>query len=112
MAIRDCIRGFALDPYSIRDAARDAAVSNSWRTDADLKGYGMRQFNLCIRYNSKNEFGAYRGRTSYVLLVRDGKVVDVEPSKDECSDSNRVTMWLPLPEIPNLASSLFSHLNQ
>lgn len=57
------------DPYSVRDAG----ISRPRQEFAGLIWGGMRE-GVCVRFNSKNSFGAYIGLTTSLVIFRDGKV--------------------------------------
>jgi len=96
--IREYLRGNLRDPYSIRDAA----ISNSWRTDVFFGRVGNRHIFVCARFNSKNRFGAYAGRSDVAYLIVDGKILDQEYESPACAEPTRVKTWMPFPEIMNI----------
>lgn len=75
------------DPYSIRDAEISQFVPATSGPDG----------NICVRANAKNGFGAYTGRTNWLIAVSGGKAVNAWEGHAHCAHPQ--IKWQPFPEI-------------
>jgi hypothetical protein len=83
-------RTFLKDPYSVRDAE----ISSIFTVNA--KGYQV----VCVKFNSKNGFGAYEGRETGGIGVVNGQLTGYLENTAECL--NPALRWYPFPETNKL----------
>jgi len=96
--LREFVKANFYDPFTIKDAA----ISNSWRTDRNFALVGNRHVVVCARFNTKNRAGAYMGRMYAAFVIIDDKIAEVEYGAPNCFDPMRVKTWGPFPEIMNI----------
>jgi len=82
------VRESFFDPYSIRDAAITEPAMSTYA--------GLPAWSVCIRVNAKNRMGAYTGRKSTAIYIRNGQVVG---SDETCLISGTQR---PFPELESL----------
>ncbi|WP_156418517.1 hypothetical protein [Aureimonas sp. D3] len=90
--MRDSLR----DPYSVRDAE----ISNVF----ELKSVGSQpDQHVCVKGNTRNGFGAYTGRQTYLVYLRNGVAFGVNQDIFAQSLCNRVGGYRPFTEVRRLS---------
>ncbi|RVH25072.1 hypothetical protein [Sinorhizobium meliloti] len=87
--IKAKLRTVLLDPYSIGDAEISEPT-------AIYAGMGNHLPGVCIRFNAKNQYGAYDGLKTYAVSFKNGQAFHALPPMYR--DCTKVT-WRPFPEI-------------
>ncbi len=92
-AIVQAARSYLKDPYSIRDAEISSEVMLDRRTNTT---------SVCVRYNSKNGFGAYAGRSTTAVRLINSVPVAAYEAQPACN--HPALRYYPFPEVKKLAN--------
>lgn len=79
------------DPYSIRDAQISFVVKPFPDQSIEL---------VCVRFNSKNSFGGYEGRTNMAVRVKNNQIIAYRQEDPVCYHPR--VKWFPFPEVKRL----------
>ncbi|MGK9054190.1 hypothetical protein [Neorhizobium petrolearium] len=79
------------DPYSIRDAQLTFVVKPFADPTIEV---------VCVRFNSKNSFGGYAGRSAYAVRLKNNQIIAWREEDPVCYHPR--VKWYPFPEISRL----------
>ncbi|MBY3199973.1 hypothetical protein [Rhizobium laguerreae] len=84
--IKERLKTTLVDPYSLRDIEMTAPQA--------IPIFGGTAPGVCLRFNPKNNYGAYNGMESYIIYFVDGKMRIIDhPKLTVCGP------WRPAPEL-------------
>jgi hypothetical protein len=81
------------DPYSVRDAEISGEITLDAKTNTTA---------VCVRYNAKNGFGGYVGRTTTAVRLVKGTPVAAFENQAACN--HPALRYYPFPETKQLAN--------
>lgn len=79
------------DPYSIRDPQISFVVKPFPDQSIEV---------VCVRFNSKNDFGGYSGRTSMAVRLKNSQIIAWRQEDPVCY--HPAVKWYPFPEVKRL----------
>lgn len=90
--ILQAARSYLKDPYSVRDAEISGEISLDAKTNTTA---------VCVRYNAKNGFGGYTGRSTTAVRLVNGQPVAAFDNQPACN--HPALRYYPFPEVKQLA---------
>jgi hypothetical protein len=92
--ILDQLRGSLTDPTGIRDAyISEPALKTSG---------GTTRYVACVRYNAKNDDGAYAGSKDVAAFYYDGQLTQIVTAPELCGNA----AYRPFPELTKLCRTI------
>lgn len=88
--IQDHMRQYLLDPYSLRDVS--ISEPREWHVN------WQSGWQVCVRMNAKNGYGAYTGVKSKPYLIKDGEFL-MNVSESQYEKACRDAKFEPWPEM-------------
>ena len=91
--ILQAARNYLKDPYSIRDAEISGEITLNKQQSITA---------VCVRYNAKNSYGGYAGRSTTSVRLNNGQPVASYENQPACN--HPALRYYPFPEVKQLAN--------